>query len=91
MITLPREHLLRPLRQHSSRGDTGGVGEVTTLKPPGQCPLPSLHTQAPTESLKSQRASRRGGSQMVPAKTSQRPRHKGNGTERSCLVHMDII
>lgn len=91
MITLSREHLLCPLRQDSSPGDTGGAGEVTTLQPPGQCPRPSLHTRAPTKSRKSQRASCRGRSKMGPAKTSQRPRHKGNGTESSCLAHIYII
>lgn len=73
MITLPREHLLCPFRQRSSWGDTGGDGDVATLKLPGQCPLPSARTQPPTESLMSQKVSSRVRSQMVPAK-SQRGR-----------------
>ena len=49
-MALPREHLLCPFRQRSSWGEPGGDGDVATLKPPGQCPLPCpLHT-APTES-----------------------------------------
>lgn len=85
MITLPREHLFCPFGQHSSGGDTGGDGDTATLKPPGQCPLPAPLQAAPAVSLKSQRASRRGRSHMVPEKTSQGLRYKGSGMERERL------
>ena len=85
MITLPREHLLCPFRQHSSRGDTGGDGDIATLKPPDQCPLPCPLHGVPMEILASQRASSRARAETVPEKTSQGLRYKGTGIERETL------
>lgn len=65
MITLPTEHLLHPFRQHAPWGDTGGNSDVATLKPPGQCPLPSPPHAAPYGELRVSRASSRARSQMV--------------------------
>ena len=85
MRALPREHLLCPFRQHSSRGDTGGDGGRATLQPPGEHPQPCpLHT-APVESLTSQRASSRGSGQMVPGKTSEGLRYQGDGMKKEGL------
>lgn len=49
-----------PFRQHSSRGDPGGAGEVAPLKLPGQCPH-RLRRPAPEEGFKAQKAARRAG------------------------------
>lgn len=82
MMTLPREHLLCPFRQHSSWGDMGGDGDRATLKPPGQHPQPCPPHTAPAEGLRSQRAFSRGSCQMVPGKPSEGLRYQGDGMKK---------